>query len=324
MSFASNVKDEITRVKMLDRNTKEEVELPDNLKKARLSGLLQSLASLNISNSGLSLVLKTANANVARCIALDLRDLYCVRSDFAISKQKNLHKRNIYSMVIDEKALEILNDLDLWTDKGLLDHPRMSFLNTEEMLKFYLAGIFLATGSINSPNTASYHLEMKANSDKHAEFIIKILDKFNIVAKKAERRNNIIVYVKSGENIGDFLKIIGATQRLFEFEEVRMRRDMNANISRFNNIDIANEQKIQASADKQVAAVQFLKQNDLFNLLAEKEREIAVVRLENPEVSLNTLADIYCRQSGNQLTKSGIRHRLDKITALAEKYQRKE
>lgn len=324
MSFASEVKSEISRIKWLDKETDCEKQLPDNLRKARLSGLLQSLASLNISNTGIALILKTTNADVARCIGLDLRNIYDVRSDFAVSKQNNLDKRNVYSMIIEDKTMEILNDLDLFTEKGLLDHPHMSFLNSDDMIKFYLAGLFMASGSVNSPNTSAYHLEMKANSTKHGEFIIRLLDKLNIKAKMTERRNNIIVYVKSADNIADFLKAIGANKTLFEFEEIRIRRDFSNNFSRLNNIEIANEQKIQASADKQVIAARFLKENDLLNLLSEKDREIAQIRLENPEVSLNALADIYYKQTGNQLTKSGIRHRIDKITALAEKYQGKE
>ena len=136
MSFASDVKDEISRV-----------QLDDNQTKARLSGIIQSLASLSISNKGLSLVLKSSNANVSKAVAKDLKKLYDVRSEFVISKQTKLDKRNIYSMVIDEKVKDILNDLDLWTDRGLLDHPRMMFLSNDEMIKAYLAGLFMANGS---------------------------------------------------------------------------------------------------------------------------------------------------------------------------------
>ncbi len=313
MSFASDVKDEISRV-----------ELTDELKKARLCGLLQSLASLTISSNGVGLILKSTNANVARRVGLDLKDLYEVRSEFIVSKQKNLDKRNIYRMVIDDKALEILNDLDLWTDKGLQDHPRMSFLNNEEMIKAYLAGLFLANGSVNSPSTSSYHLEIKANSIKHGEFIIRLLEKFNISPKITERRNAQIVYIKAGDKIADFLKMIGAHQAVLHYEDIRIQRDFSNSLSRLNNIDIANEQKIQASADKQIIAISYLKEKDLLNLLSEKEREIAQIRFENPEASLSALSELYYRHTGQQLTKSGIRHRLDKILALAEKFQDKE
>ena len=106
MSFASRVKDEITRL-----------QLTEGPKRGLLSGLLQSLASIGISNSGISLTLKISNGQIAKRAALDLRDLYDV-SQFSVVKQQKLHKRNIYRITITEKVKEILNDLDLWTDRG--------------------------------------------------------------------------------------------------------------------------------------------------------------------------------------------------------------
>ena len=311
MSFASDVKDEISRV-----------QLDDNQTKARLSGIIQSLASLSISNKGLSLVLKSSNANVSKAVAKDLKKLYDVRSEFVISKQTKLDKRNIYSMVIDEKVKDILNDLDLWTDRGLLDHPRMMFLSNDEMIKSYLAGLFMANGSINSPIISSYHLEIKVNSEKHGSFVIKLLEKFNITGKMIERRNSYFVYVKSSEMIGNFLILISAFQSLLYFEDVRIQRDLNNSITRLNNIDIANEQKVQSLCEKQLKTIAFLKDNDLYKLLSDKEKEIAQLRLDNPEESLSCLAQLYKQRYGVAITKSGVRHRFDKIEELADKYRK--
>ena len=311
MSFASDVKDEISRV-----------QLDDNQTKARLSGIIQSLASLSISNKGLSLVLKSSNANVSKAVAKDLKKLYDVRSEFVISKQTKLDKRNIYSIVIDEKVKDILNDLDLWTDRGLLDHPRMMFLSNDEMIKAYLAGLFMANGSINSPNSTSYHLEIKVNSEKHGSFVIKLLERFNITGKMIERRNSYFVYVKSSEMIGNFLILISAFQSLLYFEDVRIQRDLNNSITRLNNIDIANEQKVQSLCEKQLKTIAFLKDNDLYKLLSDKEKEIAQLRLDNPEESLSSLAQLYKQRYGIAITKSGVRHRFDKIEELADKYRK--
>ena len=311
MSFASDVKDEISRV-----------QLDDNQTKARLSGIIQSLASLSISNKGLSLVLKSSNANVSKAVAKDLKKLYDVRSEFVISKQTKLDKRNIYSMVIDEKVKDILNDLDLWTDRGLLDHPRMMFLSNDEMIKAYLAGLFMANGSINSPNSTSYHLEIKVNSEKHGNFVIKLLERFNITGKMIERRNSYFVYVKSSEMIGNFLILISAFQSLLYFEDVRIQRDLNNSITRLNNIDIANEQKVQSLCEKQLKTIAFLKDNDLYKLLSDKEKEIAQLRLDNPEESVSGWAQLYKQRYGIAITKSGVRHRFDKIEELADKYRK--
>lgn len=313
MSFASRVKDEITRL-----------QLTEGPKRGLLSGLLQSLASIGISNSGISLTFKISNGQIAKRAALDLRDLYDVRSQFSVVKQQKLHKRNIYRITITEKVKEILNDLDLWTDRGLQDHPRMMFLATDEMIRGYVAGTFLATGSINRPTSTNYHMEVTANSEGHADFLIKLLAKFRIPAKRTERRNKTIVYIKSGEDIANFLILIGANDALMEFENERINRDYFNNFQRLENINIANEQKTLAVAQKQIEATQYILDRKLENQLRKEDLEVALLRLEFQDASLNELAEEYYNRTGVLLSKSGIRHRFNKILALKEKYEERE
>ncbi len=313
MSFASKVKDEITRL-----------ELEKDPKRGLLSGLLQSLASIGISNDGIYLTLKIANSQIAKRAALDLRDLYGVRSQFSVVKQQRLHKRNIYRITINQKVKEILKDLDLWTDRGLQDHPRMMFLATDEMIRGYIAGTFLATGSINRPTSVNYHMEITCNSVEHADFLIKLLTRFRIIAKKIERRNKMVIYIKSAEEIADFLILIGANEALMEFEDVRISRDFYNNVQRLENIEIANEQKTIAVAQKQIEAIQYVLDKKLEHLLREEDLEVAMLRMELQDASLNELAKEYYHRTGVSLSKSGIRHRFNKVLALKEKYEKRE
>ncbi|MGI6509951.1 MAG: DNA-binding protein WhiA [Erysipelotrichaceae bacterium] len=313
MSFASRVKDEITRL-----------QLDEDHKRGLLSGLLQSLASIGISNKGISLTLKTSNSNIAKRAAVDLRDLYDVTSQLSVIKQQKLHKRNIYRITVNEKVKEILYDLDLWTDRGLQDHPRMMFLVTDEMIRAYVAGTFLATGSINRPSSVNYHLEITANSEEHADFLIKLLAKFRIAAKKMERRNKKIVYIKVGQDIADFLKLVGANDAMMEFEDIRINRDMFNSIQRLENVEIANAQRTLAVAKKQIEAIQYLLDKKLEHLLKEEDLEVAMLRMELQDASLNELAQEYKNRTGVSLSKSGIRHRFNKILALKEKYVERE
>lgn len=313
MSFSSDVKEEVARV-----------ELPDNCKKAQLSAILQLLASIGITSDGLNLTMNISNGIIAKRIAQDLNYLYGIRTEIAVSKQTKLEKRNVYTLKANEKVRDILNDLDLWIERGLLDHPRLMFLNNDDMIKAYIAGCFLASGSVNSPTSTSYHLEIRANSEKHGDFLIKLFEKFYITAKMTVRREHYIVYVKAAEQISDVLRAMQANNAIMEFEDVRISRDYYNSLKRLENVTIANEQKIQAVADKQVLTVKYLKDNDLLKLLSKADKEIAELRLEHPEVSLSELASLYLAKSGTVLSKSGIRHRFEKITALAEKYQSKE
>jgi len=313
MSFSSDVKEEVARV-----------ELPDNCKKAQLSAILQLLASIGITSEGLNLTMNISNGIIAKRVAQDLNSLYGIRTEISMSKQTKLEKRNIYTLKANEKVKDILNDLDLWIERGLLDHPRLMFLNSDEMIKAYIAGCFLASGSVNSPTSTSYHLEIRANSEKHGDFLIKLFEKFYIAAKMTIRREQYIVYVKAAEQISDVLRAMQANNAIMEFEDVRISRDYYNSLKRLENVTIANEQKVQAVADKQVLTVQYLKEHDLLKYLSKADREIAELRLKHPEVSLSELASLYLMESGTALSKSGIRHRFEKIVALAEKYQAKE
>ncbi|MGI6607963.1 MAG: DNA-binding protein WhiA [Erysipelotrichaceae bacterium] len=313
MSFAAKVKDEVSRL-----------QLDEDPKRGLLSGLLQSLASIGISNDGVSLMLKISNSQIAKRAALDLRALYGVRAQLSVVKQQRLNKRNIYRITIYEKVKEILSDLDLWTERGLQDHPRMMFLATDEMIRSYVAGTFLATGSINRPTSSNYHLEITANSEKHADFLIKLLARFRIKAKRTERRKKTVVYIKSGEDIANFLILIGANDALMEFEEVRINRDFFNNYQRLENINIANEQRTLAVAQKQIEAIQYILERKLEKQLRKEDLEIAMLRMEFQDASFNELAQQYYNRTGVLLSKSGIRHRFNKIMDLKEKYEKRE
>jgi len=313
MSYASDVKEEIARI-----------ELSDDSKRAQLSALVQCLGTFGFSSGVMNIKVRCANAVIIKRICSDIQTLYDVKAGIAAIKQQNLDKRNIYSVTINEKVKDILYDLDLWTEKGIQEHPRLGFLNTDEMLRSYVAGCFMASGTVNDPKTPNYHLEFKANSESHAAFLVKILDKFFIKAKITERRGHSIVYIKMSDAISDVLRVIGADNALMLFESERIDRDVVNSLHRLDNVTIANEQKSQQVSDMQIEAIEYLMKRDLLKYLSEKDREIALIRYNNPNATLNELSEIYYQQSRETLSKSGIRHRFEKVFALVEKYKEKE
>ena len=312
MSFASEVKDEVARL-----------EISDDAKKAELSAILKLLSVISISSRGLGLKIKTKNAVIVRMISQYVQDLYDTEPEIAVLKENKLYKSNIYRLTIREKAMEILEDVDLWND-GIAEHPRMKFLKNDTMIKAFITGSFLATGSINSPSTTNYHLEVSTTSQDYAEFLIKLLERFFINRKLTTRRDRYVVYLKASEQISDFLRLMGASDAIFEFEDVRIQRDFVNSLSRWNNCEIANDAKSLEAARKQYEAVAYLVESGNMVKLAEKDREIAMVRYENPEASFVELANIYEKKTGQALSKSGIRHRFVKIIDLADKYRNRE
>ncbi len=313
MSFASEVKEEVARI-----------EVEDRVKKAQLSAIVKLLSSLNLSNTGLSLSLKTKNAVVIKTISQYFNALYGVKPVLGAIKDEKFDKSNTYLISVDEQAREILEDLDLWTSLGLSQHPSMKFLNNDNMIKGYLTGCFLATGSVNNPNKTNYHLEIVAGEMDHAEFIVKLLKKFFINGKITTRRNQSVVYVKASEQISDFLRLMQASNAVFVFEDVRIQRDFMNNLSRLNNCEIANETKSLEAADKQYESVLYILENNHLEKLSQKDQEMALLRFENPEASLLELSKLYEDRTGTILSKSGVRHRFNKIIELADKYKGRE
>lgn len=308
MSFTFDVKQEISL------NTPENDEA-----RAELSALIQMTSSLSISNRGMALVCTTENAAVSRAIYRLCRQMYQVEITPSVKRRMNLKKNLIYILRLEGNVRGILEDLGLYSSRGLLDRPLQRIVAKDGCARMYLAGAFMADGSVNSPQTTNYHLEIKASNDAHAEFLIDLLDRFHIGAKKTERRGHVIVYVKAAEKIADFLRCIGASECLLQFEDTRISRDFTSNMTRLNNVDVANVVKSMEAAARQLQDIQILEENDMIRTLDEKLLDVVELRKANPEGSLNELAAEYRSKTGNVVSKSGLKHRFVKLHELAEK-----
>ncbi|WP_342276125.1 DNA-binding protein WhiA [Spiroplasma endosymbiont of Nebria brevicollis] len=234
-----------------------------------------------------------------------------------------LHKferPKVYNIHINNNVDFIINDL-MFLDKHLyIDKEKtQQHLVKDHCIRAYIAGIFLVVGSINSPSTSNYHLELQFSDDLLAKKIKKILlQNFKLTFKSIKRRNKTVLYLKKSNAISDFLKIIDCPQAVFAFEDKRISRELFNNINRFNNIDISNQQKSLNAANQQVEMINFLKDKKVFSELSLKTQTISNLRLQNPEVSLLELCDLYHEATGFVITKSGVNHL---IREIKKKYQ---
>lgn len=308
MSFTTEVKKEAAQN-----------ELKECCKKAELSALIQLCSTLSISSQGMIIVVKTENATIAKRIWTMLKDEFEVACDLSVIKKMNLKKNNIYQIRILNHAKQVLDDLGILTGKGLQDHPAYKLVQKECCARAYLAGAFMAMGSVNAPTKSNYHLEIATNEISHAQFIQKLMHRFDLPAKIITRRKQEVVYLKAADKIADFLRCIGAHESLMKFEDVRITRDFRNNFTRLDNCEVANEMKSQEAAQKQIADIQLLQQVNLFNHIDEKLVEIALLRLEYPEASLNELCAVYEATLGKSISKSGMKHRFKKIQEMALK-----
>lgn len=182
----------------------------------------------------------------------------------------------------------------------------------EEMaIKALTRGIFLGSGSVNNPEN-KYHLEMILSNKRNAQIIKGLLEKMQIHLKGLERKNGYSLYIKEGEEISKFLAFIGANSSVLKFEEIRVIREIKNNVNRKVNCETANLNKTINAAVKQIEAIKKLKATGKFKNLSANLKEVANLRLENPDASLVELGQML----ENPIGKSGVNHRLNQLIEL--------
>lgn len=188
-------------------------------------------------------------------------------------------------------------------------------INTQEelVIKAFIRGIFLGSGSVNNPEN-KYHLEMILNTKQNAKIVKELLEKVQINMKEMQRKSGYSLYLKEGEEISKFLALIGANSAVLKFEEIRVLRDMKNNINRKVNCETANLSKTINAAVKQIEAIKILQKEGKFESLSESLKEIALLRLENPDASLTELGQMLKKPIG----KSGVNHRLKQLEQLGK------
>lgn len=302
MSFTQDVKHEIASV-----------ELKDCCQRAECAALIQLCSSLLIRDQALQLSIKTENATTAKRIFKLLKDRYNPEMNLSAMKKTNLRKNNIYVLEISTLVKDILIDLGLWNDKGFTPFPGKSIVRKECCARAYLAGAFLAAGSINSPQKSNYHLEIVTQNTEHADYIRALMDRFELNAKYIMRRTQHVVYLKASEKISDFLRMVQANNAVLDFEEIRIQRDFHNSLTRLDNCEIANEMKTMVASKEQIELIEELMENGEFDQLDHKTREMAELRMDYPEASLNELCEAYAERTGIIISKSGMKHRLAKL-----------
>lgn len=183
----------------------------------------------------------------------------------------------------------------------------------EQLIKAFIRGIFLGSGSVNNPEN-KYHLEMILNSMENAKVVKELLEKIEIHMKEMKRKNGYSLYLKEGEEISKFLAFMGANYAVLKFEEIRVLRDMKNNINRKVNCETANLSKTIQAAVKQIEAIKKLQKTGEFENLPNSLKEIAILRLENPDASLIELG----KMLKNPIGKSGVNHRLKQLEQLGQ------
>lgn len=311
MSFASETKKELTQV-----------EADDTSLKAEVAALIRMNGSLSFTNRQLSLDVQTENAAIARRLYTIVKKLYPYNVELLVRKKMRLKKNNVYICRLRDGARELLKDLYIMGDDFQLNHTIAGELIQKTSHKrAYLRGAFLAGGSINNPETSSYHLEIYSLYKEHGESLATLMNTFELNAKTIERKKGFVTYLKEAEKISDFLSLVGAHQAMLKFEDVRIIRDMRNSVNRIVNCETANLNKTIGAALRQVENIRYIDNAIGLDQLPEKLREIARLRVEYQDVTLKELGEMV---SAGTVSKSGVNHRLRKIDEIADALRRGE
>ncbi len=305
MSYASEVKKELTTLEVHFGNAK-----------AELMALIRMNGSLGLSNHRFILNVQTENPATARRIYSLLKQFYDVESELLVRRKMKLKKNNLYIVRLNKGSDYVLKDLDILDGFQLKETVPLDFLDDDAKVRSYLRGAFLATGSVNNPETSSYHLEIYSLYEDHNQTICEMMNRYGLNARTAKRRSGYITYLKEAEKIADFLSLIGATSSMLKFEDIRIMRDMRNSVNRIVNCENANFNKVADAANRQIESIKYLDKKIGLNNLPVKLQEIAIARMAHPEVSLKELGELV---QGGPISKSGVNHRLRKIMEQAEK-----
>ena len=277
--------------------------------RALLSAYIRINGSLVFRHKRTLLQLNMENAKVGKFIYQNINDIYNTKAELIVKERNNFNHSKSYMIEIDESSETIMDDLEISFLEGKISK---NIVKNDDTISGYLAGAFLAAGSVNSPVTSNYHLEIALNSENYAKWLAKLFAKYknsNIEPKITTRRDQYVLYFKKSDQISNFLIMIGAVSSCLEFEDVRADRDLNNSYNRLTNMDTANMKRTIETGKRQAEEIRLIDQYlGIDNLGNIKERELCHLRLENEAASLQELADMMSERFKKTITKSNINH----------------
>lgn len=241
---------------------------------------------------------------------------YATENEYNINRfAKLLNNLNIeYTIEMEGKTFVIKFNYE--NDEYITTNNQSISVNFEklktEAKRILIRGAFLGAGSINNPEN-KYHLEIKLSNLENANSVKKILEEFNLNFRLLNRAGTHCVYLKEGEEISNFLALIGANNAVLKFEDIRVQRQMRGKINRLVNCKSANLNKTINASIEQIDAIKKLQDTNKFNKLDDNLKEIALLRLQNPDMPLSELG----KMLKNPVGKSGVNYRLKKIIEIA-------
>ena len=314
LTFSGKVKEELSR----QWNEQKHCQI------AEIAAIISMCGKVTIdSRDRYAVKVRTENISVARkCFTL-LKKTFNIEAESLVTINKS-KGNTTYTVVVKqhEDAMKLLQAARLVDVDGEISEEistsRNLIVHKSCCKRAFLRGVFLASGSMSHPEK-SYHIEMVCASKAKAEQIQKLINSFGLDAKVILRKNSYVVYLKEGSQIVDLLNIMEAPIALMEMENVRILKEMRNSVNRKVNCETANINKTVSAAAKQAEDIRLIQKGIGLNKLPEGLQEIAELRLTYPDASLKELGEMLTEPLG----KSGVNHRLRKLSEIAEDIRNK-
>ena len=295
MSFSSQVKNELVKIEYESYCCK----------KSLLYGM--TLFSKEFSYRGC--MFQTENENIVMLYKRLLKELCNIDTDISVSPSgKN------YSIVVEDKAIATKIFTFFGHDKSDTN-LKVNFSNFQcpRCQNAFLAGAFLSCGTVSSPEK-DYHLEFIVPFLNLTKSFITFLQEMELNPKLTNRKGYNIIYFKVSEQIEDCLYMMGASVAMFDMMNVKIVKEIRNSANRKANCETANIEKMVRAASPQIAAILKIKDQRGLSSLPEPLEQMALIRLENPDSSLQELAEMF----DPPLSKSGANHRLKRLVEIAK------
>lgn len=312
MSFSSETKNELARI------------LPEKkcCQLAEIAGFFRMTGSILLAGGGkFKIVISTENPAVARHYKRMIQEYFRIETELVIGQSPSVKKGYNYMITIDpnmhsdsilrETGILLVREGNNYISDGIYG----GIVKSKCCRKAYLRGCFMGAGSITSPGKG-YHLEYVCDSKTMAEDLKKLINTFvNMNAKISERKGKYVVYMKNSQHIRDMLAIMGAYNKVLEYDKIIIQKDLVNQATRLTNCDTANTDRTLDASQKQIEAINKIIKIGGLDSLTPKLRELAELRKNNPEASLTQLGEMM----SPPLKKSGVNNRMKRIIDFAER-----
>lgn len=313
------MKNKITFSKLIKEEIASETEFSNERRLALLSAYIRINGTISFKNKNTSINLKTDNSKVAKYIYTLLKEKFS-ENGIHLNFEKNNSGNTRYFIEITNNVDDLLSILNVNYFDGKISKE---VAYNDETIAGYIAGAFLAGGSVNSPETSNYHLEISVNNENYAKWLSKLFYKYkklDLEPKLISRRDKTVIYFKKSDQISNFLILVGAPEGCMEFEGARVKRDFINSNNRLINFDEANMRKASLIGKRQAKEIKYIDDVlGIHNLHNPKKELLCYLRMENKELTLTELAEMLSDEMGIIVTKSNVNHLFRSLHDLYEK-----